>query len=131
MLALAAAALAACASATAQAQREERLRAALDGYRFAQPLAAVWPVALRVLADRGVQLVGRDRAAVGAPPANVFKRLTSGGFETARAGVNGRVLETMEDASHTRYRVDGAGVEGGGCRIAITAIRRTGSAPSE
>jgi hypothetical protein len=117
-------------SMTAQARRDARLRAGLDAHRFHQPLSTIWPAALHLLADHGYQLVGRDRLVVGAPPAPRFKRLTAGGFETGHSRT-GFVMETMTNASGTRYRVEGQDIDEKSCRITFVAIRRTGGAPSE
>ena len=121
--------LAAC-SLTAQARRDAQLRAELDSRRIHQPLMTVWPAVLHLLADRGYQLVGRDRLAVGAQPASRLKRFTAGGFETGRTD-QGLVLETMADASAVRYRAEGTNIDGRSCRVTFTAIRRTDSSPSE
>ena len=122
--------LAAC-SMTAQARRDARLRADLDAHVFHLPLRVVWPVALHLLADHGYQLVGRDRLVVGAPPAGRFKRLTAGGFETSGYKGHGLVLETMEDSSRSRYRLEGSEIGGKSCRLVFIAIRRTGLSPAE
>src|SRR5512144_2951248 len=93
--------IAACASLASSTRRENRLRAELDGHRIPQPLAAVWPVVLHLLAERGHELAGRDRQVVGARPAKAFKRLTSGGFQTGKVK-GGLVLETMENSDRVR-----------------------------
>jgi hypothetical protein len=121
--------LAAC-SMTAQARRDARLRAELDATSIHQPLPAVWPAVLRLLADHGHQLVGHDRRVVGAPSVGAFKRVTAGGFETGRLD-HGLALETMSNASAVRYRAEGKDLDGKSCRVTFTAIRRTGNSPSE
>ena len=117
-------------SMTATAKREARLRQELDAHRIEKPLPAVWPWVLRLLADQGYQLVGRDRAIVNAPSAARWKQLTAGGFETRRSEL-GLVLETMESSSSTRYRAEGRPSDGTSCRVTFTSIRRTGGSPSE
>ncbi len=121
---------AACASLTASERRDERLRAALDAHAIHRPLASVWPAALRLLAERGHQLVGRDRARVGQDPAPLFRRLTGSGFATTPVK-DGLVLETMEDQHLVRYRVEGLERGGAACQVRFVAIRRTESSPSE
>ena len=126
---LVAALVAACSMAT-QARRDTRLRAELDTHQIHKPLREVWPAALRLLADRGYQLVGRDRLVVGEPPAFRLKHLTAGGFETGRTD-HGLAMESMADASATRYHVEGQDIGGTACRVTFVAVRRTGDSPSE
>ena len=121
--------LVAC-SMTTQVRRDAQFRRELDAARINQPLAGVWPVVLHLLADHGYQLVGGDRLVVGAPPAARYKRLTAGGFETGKTD-HGLVLETMTDASGVRYRAEGRDLDGKACQVRFTAIRLTGSSPSE
>lgn len=123
--------LLACSSITAQVRRDARLREALDAHPFQQPLLVVWPAALHLLAEHHYQLVGRDRAAVGAPEESRWKPLTARGFATRKLGGHGLVLETRENDSHTRYRVEGAEKPPGMCHVTFTAVRRTGEVPSE
>ena len=120
--------LAAGCAAPAQARRNSRLREALDGYRLHQPLSAVWPAALQVLASHGFELVGADRGVAGQPPAGILQNVTGGGFETTRAD-GGLVLETMEDRrgrfrDNVRYRLEGFDTGGGTSRVVFTAIQR-------
>jgi hypothetical protein len=119
--------VAGCSMAT-QARHEARLDAQLQGYRFHQPLEAVWIAALHVLADRGYQLVGNDRVLVGQPPAGALNEVTGGGFETSRTGEHTRVMETMESGGRFqtgfRYRVEGSDAGGGTCRVVFIAIQR-------
>jgi hypothetical protein len=121
----------ACSSVTAQVRRDARLREALDAHRFQQPLSVVWPAALRLLADHHYQLVGHDRAAVGAPEESRWRVLTARGFATRKVSDHGLVLETRESESRTRCRVEAVETSPGACRITFTAVRRTGEVPSE
>jgi hypothetical protein len=121
----------ACSSVTAQVRRDARLREALDAHRFQQPLSVVWPAALRLLADHRYQLVGHDRAAVGAPEESRWRVLTARGFATRKLGDHGLVLETRENDSRTRCRVEAVETSPGACRATFTAVRRTSDVPSE
>jgi hypothetical protein len=121
----------ACSSITAQVRRDDRLREALDAHRIQQPLSVVWPAALRLLADHHYQLVGRDRAKVGAPEESRWKPFMARGFATRKLGDHGLVLETRENQSSTRYRVEGIDSPANTCRVTFTSVRRTGEVPSE
>ncbi len=115
---------------TSQVRRDDRLRASLDEHAFAEPLGVVWPALLRLLSERGVQLVGHDRVVVGQPRASLLSHVTRGGFETARDGQR-LVMESMQDASGLRYRAEGTELTSSSCRIVVTAIQKTGRSPSE
>jgi hypothetical protein len=121
----------ACASVTAQVRRDARLREALDAHRFHQPLSVVWPAGLRILADHRYQLVGHDRATVGAPEESRWRVLTARGFATRRLGDHGLVLETRENDSRVRWRMEGVETPPGTSLLTLTAVRRTGEVPSE
>jgi hypothetical protein len=123
--------LLACSSITAQVRRDARLREALDAHRVQQPLSVVWPAALRLLAEHHYQLVGRDRAAVGAPEESRWRPLTARGFATRKLDDHGLVLESRENHSNMRYRAEGVESPPGTCRVTFTAVRRTGEVPSE
>ncbi len=122
---------AACSSLTGEARRESWLREELDRHEFSQPLTRIWPLAMRVVVDHRFQLVGRDRVVVGEQEQSAWKRVTGGGFQTRRMGEHGLVLESRENASRVRVRLEGTDTGGGRCRATFTAIRRTGDAPSE
>ena len=111
--------------ACAGVQREARLRRELDGYRMAQPLAEVWPAALRLLDERGFDLASEDRVTIGKAPLNVAARFLSQARDT-RSTRDGRwVAETDLDASDVRYRIEGTDTGGGTCRV--TFFRVAGS----
>ena len=116
------------ACATAQARRDARLRTELDGFRFHEPLSTVWPVALRVLADHGFQLVGHDREVAGQAPAGILERIAGGGVESAKTD-DGLIAETIENSTgqsggSVQYRVEGFDTGGGACRVVFTVIQR-------
>jgi hypothetical protein len=114
-----------CSSIMAQARRDSRLREGLDEHRFRLPLSKVWPVAMRVVVDAHFELVGQDRTVVGEPEQNLWKQVTGGGFQTRRSGEHGLVLESREDASRLRIRVEGVDGGDGTCRVTFTAIQET------
>ncbi len=113
---------------TAQYQHETRLRSELRGFRFHEPLQAVWPIALQVLADHGYELVGGDRSSAGQPPPGDLDGFTGDGVAT-RAVDHRLVAETMEDdrgrfRHGLRYRVEGIDTGGGTCRVLFTGVQR-------
>jgi hypothetical protein len=105
----------------AAAKRTARLEHQLDEHRFQKPLAEVWPVALRLLADRQYELVGKDRAAVGQREYGSFLRR---GFETREYSDKRRAAETMMNGDGVRYRVEGTDFDGKSCRVVFFALPR-------
>jgi hypothetical protein len=96
----------------------------LDGYRLAQPLAEVWPAALRLLDERGYDLASEDRVTT-ASAAQRRGALLSQARDT-RSTKDGRwVAETDLDASDVRYRIEGTDTGGGTSRV--TFFRVAGS----
>ncbi|HTP28011.1 MAG TPA: hypothetical protein VMK12_20445 [Anaeromyxobacteraceae bacterium] len=116
-------------SFAAQMRRDRRLRKELDGHRFQQPLSVVWPAGLRLLAERGYELVGHDRTVVGAPEEAWWKHVIGGGFETTRLDGQGLVMETKRNASGIHYRLEGTEVSPGACRVLFFTVRQTEGAP--
>jgi len=57
--------------------------------------------------------------------------LTARGFATRKLGDHGLVLETRENDSRTRCRVEAVETSPGACRATFTAVRRTSDVPSE
>jgi hypothetical protein len=113
-------ALSSC-SLVSGARREGRLREALEARPLPRPCAAVWPDALRVVAERGYELVGADRDALGLPALHPWRAALSKGFETRALGAGGRVLESGADADGHRYRVEGREA-GGGCEVRFLVV---------
>ncbi|GEJ57091.1 hypothetical protein [Anaeromyxobacter diazotrophicus] len=119
-----------CAS-LAGAKRESALRRELNGYQLPRPLAAVWPDALRVLSERGVQLVGRDRATVGQPEQNTWGQLLSKGFETREDGGGRWVAESNADGERRRFRVQGTDLGRGTSIVRYVSIQAHPDDPAE
>ncbi len=113
--------LAACARLGGPRALERRL----DAYRYPKPLDEVWPAALRLLADRGFPLSGKDREVVGSAPQGAWDRFFSDGFGTRVFGPDdaGRVAETGWNKQRLRYRVEGLPVGAGGCQIRFISIK--------
>lgn len=111
-------------------KRDAALRRELDGYRFPKALAVVWPSGIRLLADRGHKLVGADRAVAGQAAQGVLGGFLAKGFQT-RATNRGLVLETDEDPTHLRYRMEGTATGHDTCRVLFVAVRRSEDDPSE
>lgn len=105
----------------AAAQRESRLRRELDGHALARPLAEVWPVALRLLDERGFDLGSNDRVSIGKAPLGTAARLFSQARDTHAR--DGRwVAETDLDGSDVRYRIEGSDAGGGTSRVVFYRI---------
>jgi hypothetical protein len=113
-------ALSSC-SLVSGARREGRLREALDAHRIARPCAEVWPDVLRVVTERGYELAGADRDALGLPARHPWRAALSKGFATRALDGDGRVLETDADADGHRYRVEGRDT-GGGCQVRFLVV---------
>ncbi len=113
--------LAACALLGGHRSLESRL----DTYRYAKPLDEVWPAALRLLADPGFPLSGKDREVGGAKPQGGWDKFFSDGFATREFGPDdaGRVAETGWNKQRLRYRVEGLPVGAGGCQIRFISIK--------
>ena len=111
--------------------RESQLRRELNSYQLPRPLAAVWPDALRVLSERGVQLVGHDRVVVGQPEQNTWGQLLAKGFETRDAGGGRWVAESNANGEQLRYRVQGTDLGHGTSLVRYFALQGKGDDPSE
>ncbi len=109
--------------ACATTRRDQRLRDQLDAHQFPKPLSEVWPEALRLLAERDYQLVGKDREIVGQgeDSAGALAR----GFETREYSGGRRTAETRQNSAEIRYRVEGVTVGGGACRVYFFSLHRT------
>jgi hypothetical protein len=128
---LAALALSSGCAVVGHFQRGARLRAELDAHVFAKPLDAVWPEVQRLLVDAGYDLVGKDRAAVGAPPLNALQGMLSKGHETRERGNGRRELETDQDARMKRYRAEGTAVDAEHCRVVLYAVQGSDQSPEQ
>ncbi|WP_242346429.1 hypothetical protein [Anaeromyxobacter terrae] len=117
-------------AACAAAQREARLREALDAQTIARPLAEVWPVALRLLDERGYDLANDDRVSIGKAPLTTASRYLSQARETRTAKGGRWVAETDLDMSDVRYRIEGTDL-GGACRVSFFRIAGTLEARDE
>jgi hypothetical protein len=121
---------AACATVGA-ARQESRIRDLLDRNSIEKPLAEVWPEAMRVAMDRGFQLVGKDREALGLPSQGTWGNLLAKGHETQRLGRDGLVLETDQDGEGRRYRIEGRPAGAAASRVRFVVIQRHRDDPSE
>lgn len=119
-----------CAS-FAGAKRESQLRRELNGYQLPRPLAEMWPEALRVLSDRGVQLVGRDRAVAGQPEQNSRGQLLDQGFETRDEGGGRWVAESSADGERRRYHVQGTDLGHGTSIVRYVSLQAHPGDPAE
>jgi hypothetical protein len=121
-----------CACATVGvARREARLRDLLDRHLIEKPLAEAWPEAMRVAMERGFQLVGQDRAALGLPPQSTWGNLLAKGHETQRLGADGLVLETNQDGEGRRYRIEGRPAGAAASRVRFIVVERHRDDPGE
>jgi hypothetical protein len=119
-----------CASVSGM-KREGQLRRELNAYQLPRPLAAVWPDALRVLSERGVQLVGHDRVIVGQPEQSAFGQMLAKGFETRDLGGGRWVAESNPDGTKLRYRVEGTDLGKGKSLVRYVAVQGRGDDPAE
>ena len=120
-----------CAS-VAGAKRESNLRRELNAYQLPRPLAQVWPDALRVLADRGVPLVGSDRVTVGQPEQSGVGEFLARGFQTRDLGGGRLVAESDSIHGSIRYRVQGTDLGHGTSMVRYVALQvREGAATEE
>jgi hypothetical protein len=129
-LALALLALAGCAAARAEQGRQQELRRQLDARALPAPLEQAWPAALRVLAEAGYPLVGKDREAAGQPAQSVALDLFSRGFSTRVVGKDARAAATGMGPDRTRFQIAGAPAPGGS-RVVFTKIYENPTEPSE
>ena len=110
-------------AAVGQLERASRLREQLDDHRFAQPLDAVWPQAIKLLAERDYEVLGRDRAVVGLGPQSALGSFFQKGFETRDLGGGRRALETNPDVKMRRYRAEGTTIDAGHCRVVFYVVQ--------
>lgn len=110
------------AGACATTRRDQRLRDQLDAHQFPKPLSEVWPEALRLLAERDYQLVGKDREIAGqrGDEGTPLNR----GFETRQYSDGRRAAETRPNSAEIRYRVEGVPAGDGACRVYFFALHR-------
>lgn len=120
---------AASAACSATARRQSRVRTGLDAYRYPRAVSEVWPAVQRLLHERGYQLVGDDRVAVGAPKRNVVLEALSAGFDTRTKANGSRILETNADPEGLRMRAEAFPQKDGGCRVIFTRLRRDDTGP--
>jgi hypothetical protein len=96
------------------------MEAEVSGYRYRQPVDAVWPQVRRLLSDYGLTLVGKDAPPVG-PATGLLQQLTSVGRETSSTPEGGLMLESDWTNGGRRWRAE-AWPEGAGCRVTLTKI---------
>ncbi|MFL5262201.1 MAG: hypothetical protein ACJ79E_11360 [Anaeromyxobacteraceae bacterium] len=106
-----------------QYKRDARMRAELDAHEFQRPLLSAWPEVLRLLDDRGYDLVGGDRVTIGLPAQNRVQNLLSKGFDTREVGGGKLALETDQDGKLRRYRVEGTPTAADHCRIVFYVVQ--------
>ena len=119
------------ALACASIAREARLRHQLAGYQLPWPLAAVWPEALKVVAERGFQLMGDDRALVGQGTQNAWGALLGKGFATRDLGEGRWAAESNVDGEHRRYRIEGTAAGATASVVRFISIQGDSDGPSE
>lgn len=115
-----------CATAMSQA----KLQRELDRARVDRTPAEVWPQVLKFLSDRGFELAGEDRLAVGLPERSRLSEAFALGHG-ARVLADGasRVSETGKNSEGVRIRAEGLAVPGGGCRVRLTTLKRDAMNP--
>jgi len=129
-LALALLVLTGCAAARAEQVRQRALRQKLDARALPAPLEQTWPAALKVLAEAGYPLVGKDRETAGQPAQGSALDLFSRGFSTRVVGKDERAAATGMGPDRTRYQIAGAPAPGGS-RVLFNRIYENPTEPSE
>jgi hypothetical protein len=109
-----------CASLSAYRSQAKLQRTELERYRYPQPQELVWPQVQRVLADHGLELAGKDAAAVGQRPAKLVQ-LSSAARETRSTPTGGLVLDTAWNQFGVRWRAE-AEPDTAGLRVVMTRI---------
>lgn len=120
LVALAAVSASGCAAYTAQRARDQATATEVGGYRYRQPVDAVWPQVRRLLADHGLRLAGKDAEAVG-QEVGTLELMISTARETSPTPGDGLTLETAWTHGGLRWRAVAEPAEGG-CRVVLTRI---------
>ncbi len=121
LVALVALSASGCATLAEQRARARIMETEVGGYRYRQPVEAVWPEVRRMLAERGLKLAGKDAEAAG-QSISTLERVISVARETSETPRGGLTLETAWTYGGWRWRVV-ADPDQGGCRVVITRIQ--------
>lgn len=111
-----------CAALSGQG-RATAVKAQLDAYRFQKPIDEVWPVAIRMLANKGWEPIGKDRELIGMAKDGAWSKILKG-YETRTYGDGTRELQTKEDPTWLRYHLEGADKGNGTCEVRISSLQR-------
>ncbi len=118
-------ALALAGSGCSQTQaRAAYVRDQMKALTFPSSCEALWAEGLKLLAQQGFELVGRDRAVAGQAEQSGLATFMSAGSATSLDA--GGVLEASTDwnGQRFRYRIRGTPEGPNGCRIQITGIQQ-------
>jgi hypothetical protein len=112
-----------CAALSAQRARTRVLETEVGGYRYRQPVEAVWPQLKKLLVDTGLTLGGKDipEADQATGLVGLVVGMTSGAKETSSTPRGGLLLETGWTNGGRRWRAE-AWPDGDGCRATLTMI---------
>jgi hypothetical protein len=113
-------ATAGCASTRLAAARDDYLRQSLGSFVYGMNCQSLWPEVIRLLASKGYQLVGIDRAVAGQPPQSALGNFFSEGFATRETYDGGLTVATSWDQAWVRYRATGIVVPPGRCSVTFT-----------
>jgi len=113
-------AMAGCASVRLAAARDDYLRESLGSFVYDMNCQSLWPEVIRLLASKGYQLVGIDRAVAGQPPQSALGNFFAEGFATRETYDGGLTVATSWDQAWVRYRATGIVVPPGRCSVTFT-----------
>jgi hypothetical protein len=113
-------ATAGCASVRVAAARDDYLRQSLGSFVYEMNCQSLWPDVLRLLASKGYQLVGVDRAVTGQQRQSALGNFFSEGFATRETYDGGLTVATGWDQAWVRYRAIGTVVPPGRCSVTFT-----------
>jgi len=94
---------------------------------FPATCRALWPDALKVVAQQGIQLVGSDRVTTGQEEKGFLGKVFTVGHATTENSKGTLESETEWTPEHIRYQVKGYPDGVDGCRVVVTAMKEEGS----
>jgi hypothetical protein len=113
-------ATAGCASVRLAATRDDYLRQSLGSFVYDMNCQSLWPEVIRLLASKGYQLVGVDRAVAGQQRQSALGNFFSEGYATRETYDGGLTVATGWDKAWVRYRAIGTVVPPGRCSVTFT-----------
>ncbi|HVP66970.1 MAG TPA: hypothetical protein VMT17_06880 [Anaeromyxobacteraceae bacterium] len=103
--------------------RDAYLSKQLADYVFPSSCRAMWPDALKVVAQQGIELVGSDRVTTGQEEKGFLGKVFTVGHATTEKTNGTLESETEWNSDHIRYQVKGFPDGVDGCRLVVTAMQ--------